>query len=82
MLSPRAVALQGIGFAAALVAVQGFAPVQDYVWDTSQGIAGTFNRAQYNRLQRDDELVTDLIVTLVTQGFFDGHAQGMFGGRQ
>lgn len=81
-LNPRAIALQGIGFAAALAAVQGFAPVQDYVWDTTQGMAGAFNRAQYNRLQRDDELVTDLIVTLVTQGFFDGHAQSMFGGRQ
>lgn len=82
MLNPRAVALQGIGFAAAVVAVQGFAPVADYVWDTSQGKAGQFNPAQYNRLLRDDSLVADLIVTLVTQGFFNGHAQGMFGSRQ
>lgn len=52
---------------------------QDYVWDTTQGKAGAFNRTAYNRLLRDDELVTDLIVTLVTQGFFDGHPQTMFG---
>lgn len=78
MLNPRAVALQGIGFAAAVVAVQGFTPVQDYVWDTTQGKAGAFNRSAYNLLLRDDELVTDLIVTLVTQGFFDGHPQTMF----
>ena len=50
-------------------------------WDTSQGMAGKFKRAQYNRILRDDELVTDLIVSLVTQGFFDGHTQNMFGGR-
>jgi hypothetical protein len=80
MLNPRAVALQGIGFAATLVAVQGFSPVQDFVWDTTQGKAGAFNRTAYNRLLRDDELVTDLIVTLVTQGFFDGNAQNLFGG--
>lgn len=49
-------------------------------WDTSQGMAGTFNRTAYNRLLRDDELVTDLLVTLVTQGFFNGNAQSLFGG--
>lgn len=50
-------------------------------WDTSQGVAGQANRRLYNQLRRDDELVTDLLVTLVTQGFFDGHAQGLFGSR-
>ncbi len=80
-LNPRAVALQGIGFAAVVVAVQGFSPIQDYVWDTTQGVAGKFNQQHYNLLVRDDALVADLIVTLVTQGFFDGHAQSMFGSR-
>jgi hypothetical protein len=52
-----------------------------YQWDTSQGNAGKFNQQHYNLLVRDDALVADLIVTLVTQGFFDGHAQSMFGSR-
>lgn len=83
MLTPRAIALQGVGYAPRLVALQGFALVEgvEVFWDTTQGMAGAANRAQYNRLLRDDELVTDLIVTLVTQGFFDGHSQNLFGGR-
>ncbi len=75
MLSPRAVALQGIGFAPPVVAVQGFAPVLATAWDTAQGIAGQFNQRRYNQLLRDDELCTELIVALVTQGFFNGYAQ-------
>jgi hypothetical protein len=47
-------------------------------WDTTQGVAGKFKTAQYNRLIRDDELVADLIVTLVTQGFFNGNTQSLF----
>lgn len=84
MLTPRAIALQGVGYAPRLVALQGFAVVDgvEVFWDTSQGVAGQFKRREYNRLLRDDELVTDLIVSLVTQGFFNGHAQSMFGGRQ
>lgn len=79
MLSARAVALHGIGFSTLLVAKQGFGEIETPVnlWDTSQGMAGKRNTGYYNRLHRDDELVTDLIVALVTQGFFDGHAQGL-----
>lgn len=46
-LSPRAVALQGIGFAALLVAAQGletYAPAQANAWDTSQGVARNLAR--------------------------------------
>lgn len=35
-----------------------------------------------DQLERDDKTVTELIVALVTQGFFDGHTQSMFGCRQ
>lgn len=43
-LSARAIALQGIGFGVALIALQGLAPVQDTAWDTSQGVAANLAR--------------------------------------
>lgn len=36
-MNPRAIALQGVGFAALLVAVQGFAPVVELVESSSNG---------------------------------------------
>lgn len=42
-------------------------------WDTSQGMAGQRKIREIRRLREEDELVTDLIVSLVTQGFFDGY---------
>ena len=78
MLSPRAVALQGIGFSPLLVGLQGL--VEEAVVSARRPRRGArfepykpqvvpYNLAE---LHRDDELVTDLLVGLVTKGFFDG----------
>lgn len=77
MLNPRAVALQGIGFTAALVAVQGFALV---VTPTGRRPRSNARFTPYREeptvslqmLREEDSLVTDLIVALVTKGFFYG----------
>lgn len=80
MLNPRAIALQGIGFTPSLVALQGFGEVavsgrtggrrhtgvrfEPYRPDTP-----TYNLVQ---LHQEDELVTDLLIALVTKEFFNG----------
>lgn len=83
MLSARAVALQGIGFTSRLVAVQGFG-----AYDIALAGGGRRPRrhrpnvtfydnadATYNleQLRQDDETATDLIIALLTKGFFDGN---------
>lgn len=76
MLNPRAVALQGIGSAALVVALQGFAAVAQpdaYVWDTSQGMAPAHSRRAHQQLMRDDEQAVDMILALLTSGFFHGN---------
>jgi hypothetical protein len=82
MLDPRAVALQGIGFSPALVAMQGLLAVVAPVTRGSRRHKGvrfepykpeatTYNLAQ---LHQEDELVTDLLIALVTKEFFNGRA--------
>jgi len=84
ILSARAIALQGIGFTPRLVALQGFGfydlpPVPEYGGTRGKRhsharlLPGTdYNLAQ---LHQEDEAVTDLLITLVTKGFFDGKFQ-------
>lgn len=80
MLDPRAIALQGIGFTPSLVALQGFveAAVSGKVggrrhkgvrFEPYKPDTPSYNLAQ---LHQDDELVTDLLIALVTKGFFNG----------
>lgn len=78
MLNPRAVALQGLGFSPLLVGLQGLIEGGAVVTAAvrrpkrhikiEQGIIPP----TLSQLRQEDELVTDLIVTLVTKGFFDG----------
>lgn len=75
MLDARAVALQGIGFIPILVALQGFGDIV---------VSGRRPRSNARfepyrqevvslaQLHQEDELVTDLLLTLVTKGFFNG----------
>lgn len=77
MLNARAIALQGIGFTPALVALQGFGLVEAAAGGRRprrHGIKAEFYTDQtYNlaQLRQDDELATDLITALLTKGFFD-----------
>lgn len=77
-LDPRAIALQGIGFAPTLVALQGFRAVEDVVTARRGRRNARFEpyrgepTADIQLLHQEDGLVTDLILTLVTKGFFDG----------
>lgn len=85
-MNPRAVALQGIGYTPTLVALQGFGPTviideggevhrsrrlgARLTYFENEAVA--YNLAQ---LHQEDEAVTDLLITLVTKGFFDGKFQ-------
>lgn len=80
MLDPRAIALQGIGFTPSFVALQGFVEVSVSGRTRSRRHKGvrfepyrpdtpTYNLAQ---LHKEDELVTDLLIALVTKEFFNG----------
>ena len=76
MLNPRAVALQGIGFAPLYVGLQGFVTVELTAGRRPRrhGIKAEFYKADQtlDLLRQEDELATDLIVALLTKGFFDG----------
>ena len=82
MLDPRAIALQGIGFSPVLVAVQGLLDVEPVSTRGSRRHKGVRfepyrpEAASYNltQLHQDDELVTDLLITLITKEFFNGRA--------
>lgn len=75
-LSARALALQGIGFAAALVAVQGFMAAPAVVPEVASGAAHGSTPASMvrnmARLQREDQLAVELITALFQMEFFDG----------
>lgn len=84
MISPRAVAVQGVGFTPRLVAVQGFGTVEVTPLPSVSGVlVGGFRKQRdlydwstktYNltRLHQQDQEVVELLVSLVTKGFFDG----------
>lgn len=85
-MSARAIAVQGIGFTPRLIAVQGFGPIAVPELPSVSGVVrgGGFrkqrdlhdwSRQTYNltRLHQQDQEVTELLVGLVTQGFFDGN---------
>jgi hypothetical protein len=85
MIDARAVAVQGIGFSPRLVAVQGFGPIEVTPLPPVSGVVrgGGFRRQRdlydwssktYNltRLHQQDQEVAELLVALVTKGFFDG----------
>lgn len=78
MLDARAVALQGIGFSPVLVALQGFAIVEAEAPTRRPRTNARFEpyRPEVGvtlaQLQQEDELATELLLTLVTKGFFDG----------
>ena len=85
-LSTWLVAVEGVSLSPITLAVHGLIQAirEEFKWDTSQGKAPSnipdhkayverLNR-EYNRLLKDDETAVDLIVALVTQGFFDGYA--------
>lgn len=69
-LDPLAVAVQGFGFGALLIAVQGFGPVD--VYDQVAPVRGGGDSALMARIRQDDMDASELIICLVTQGFFDG----------
>jgi len=80
-VNPRAVAVQGIGYTPRLVALQGFGYID--VTPPEQppgrrpkrhGIKAEFYAPEisFDLLRQEDELATDLIVALLTKGFFDG----------
>lgn len=80
MLDPRAIALQGIGFTPSLVALQGFGDVavagrvggrrhKGVRFEPYRPDASAYNLAQ---IHQEDESVTDLLIALVTKGFFNG----------
>jgi len=82
MLDPRAIALQGIGFSPVLVALQGLLDVEPVSTRGSRRHKGVrfepykpdvpaYNLAQ---LHQEDELVTDLLIALITKEFFNGRA--------
>ena len=78
MLNPRAVAVQGIGFAPAFVALQGFV-VPEVVSARRPKRHGVrfepyrpTEQISLAQLHAEDELVTDLLIALVTKGFFNG----------
>lgn len=75
MLSPLAIAVQGIGFTPQLVAVQGFGDVVT-TGRRSRGV----RFEPYKKpvivdtlpLQEEDEIASDFIISLVLKGFFNG----------
>jgi hypothetical protein len=80
MLDPRAVALQGLGFSPVLVAMQGLLGVEQIATRGGRRHKGVrfepykpavvpHNLAQ---LHQEDELVTDLLIALVTKEFYYG----------
>lgn len=78
MLDPRAVAVQGIGFTPPFVALQGFV-VPEVVSARRPRTHGVrfepyrpVEMVSLAQLRAEDELVTDLLIALVTKGFFDG----------
>ena len=90
-LTPRLVAIQGIGFGPIEVAVQGLlayirAGGKTIFQDTDQGVAGKNKLPERNwyveranaeferksRLQKDDQLACEFIMTLVQMEFLDG----------
>ena len=84
MLSARAVALQGIGFTPRLVALQGFGTVElaggrrprrhrPSATFYGNDITPSEQLQARIQLQQDDDTATDLIITLLTKGFFDGN---------
>ena len=68
MLNPRAIALQGIGFGALLVAVQGFAPAQQtaVVPEPPKYYAASIDSVQALRRQQLEE---DEVILAVIQQF-------------
>ena len=76
MLNPRSIALQGLGFSPVLVALQGFG-LQDISVAGARrpkrhSVKAEFYRAELAaQMRQEDELATDLIVALLTKGFFD-----------
>jgi hypothetical protein len=80
-VNPRAVALQGIGYTPRLVALQGFGytdvtppEVASGRRPKRHGIKAEFYAPEvsFDILRQEDELATDLIIALLTKGFFDG----------
>lgn len=81
-MNPRAVAVQGIGYTPRLVALQGFGytevpppePVVPGRRPKRHGIKAEFYAPEvsFDLLRQEDELATDLIIALLTKGFFDG----------
>jgi hypothetical protein len=78
MLDPRAVALQGIGFTPPFVALQGFVIAEEVAARRPRRHSVRFEpyrpteQVSLAQLRADDELVTDLLIALVTKGFFNG----------
>lgn len=78
MLDPRAVALQGIGFTSPFVALQGFVVPETGVARRPRRHGVRFEpyrpteQISLAQLHAEDETVTDLLIALVTKGFFDG----------
>lgn len=80
MLDPRAVALQGIGFTSPFVALQGFVVPEEISVSTRRPRRHGVRFEPYRpaeqitlaQLHAEDETVTDLLIALVTKGFFDG----------
>lgn len=82
-MTPRAVAVQGIGYSPQLVALQGLIEVPELP-DVSGVAGGGFRRRKDTRdwaertytlakLHKQDQEVTELLVALVTKGFFNGN---------
>jgi hypothetical protein len=80
-VNPRAVAVQGIGYSTRLVALQGFGfvgivpePEVSARRPKRHGIKAEFYApdVSLDLLRQEDELATDLIIALLTKGFFDG----------
>jgi len=78
MLDPRAVAIQGIGFAPPFVALQGFV-IPEVVSGRRPRTHGVrfepyrpTEQISLAQLHAEDETVTDLLIALVTKGFFNG----------
>lgn len=77
MLSSRAIAVQGIGFTPRHVALQGFVVGTVGGGRRPRQRSVRFepyrpDRIELAQLHAEDELVTDLLIALVTKGFFDG----------
>jgi hypothetical protein len=86
MIDSYAVAMQGIGFSPMLVAVQGFGPIEVTQLPSVAGVASVSgsgkaskarrlpdwldNQGKLAKLHQDDQVVTELLVSLVTKGFF------------